>query len=119
MRTRPLASSCRRNFLDYDAFYRSIGIRERIFADDFPLPFDVGRFEATNSDALFLDAALNAQDREIATLAASGLTNKQIARRVNLSHRTVGAHLYRIFPILGITSRAALHDSLKAMGGEE
>ena len=65
------------------------------------------------------DAALNAQDREIATLAASGLTNKQIAQRVNLSHRTVGAHLYRIFPILGITSRAALHDALKPMGAEE
>jgi DNA-binding CsgD family transcriptional regulator len=65
------------------------------------------------------DAALNAQDLEIARLAASGLTNKQIAQRVNLSHRTVGAHLYRIFPILGISSRAALHDALKSMGGEE
>ena len=31
-----LASSCRRNFLNYDEFYRSIGIGERIFADDFP-----------------------------------------------------------------------------------
>ena len=60
------------------------------------------------------DATLNAQDLEIATLAASGLTNKQIAQRVNLSHRTVGAHLYRIFPILGISSRAALHDAITA-----
>jgi DNA-binding CsgD family transcriptional regulator len=60
------------------------------------------------------DATLNAQDLEIATLAASGLTNKQIAQRVNLSHRTVGAHLYRIFPILGIASRAALHDAITA-----
>jgi DNA-binding NarL/FixJ family response regulator len=33
---------------------------------------------------------------------------------VNLSHRTVGAHLYRIFPELGITSRAALHEALLA-----
>src|SRR5213076_2994803 len=31
-----LASSCRRSFLNYDEFYRSIGIGERIFADDFP-----------------------------------------------------------------------------------
>ena len=65
------------------------------------------------------DAALNAQDLEIARWAASGLTNKQIAQRVNLSHRTVGAHLYRIFPILGISSRAALHDALRSIGGEE
>jgi hypothetical protein len=53
-----LTSSCRRNFLNYDEFYRSIGISERIFTDDFHSPFDVDRFEATNSDALFLEAAL-------------------------------------------------------------
>jgi hypothetical protein len=29
-----------------------------------------------------------------------------------MSHRTVGAHLYQIFPELGITSRAALRDAL-------
>jgi hypothetical protein len=53
-----LTSSCRRSFLNYDAFYRSIGIGERIFADDFPPPFDVDRFEETNSDAAFLEAAV-------------------------------------------------------------
>lgn len=61
-----LTSSCRRNFLNYDVFYRSIGINERIFADDFPPPFDVGGFEATNSDALFLRAALAAHMERIA-----------------------------------------------------
>src|SRR5579863_5641686 len=49
-----LASSCRRSFLNYDEFYRSIGISERVFIDDFPPPFDVRRFEATQSDTLFL-----------------------------------------------------------------
>jgi hypothetical protein len=61
-----LASSCRRNFLNYDEFYRSIGIRERIFADDFPPPFDVRQFEATNSDAIFLEAAFAAHRKAIA-----------------------------------------------------
>src|SRR5581483_5756160 len=61
-----LISSCRRNFLHYDEFYRSIGINERIFIDDLAPPFDIGRFEATNSDALFLDAALAAHTRKIA-----------------------------------------------------
>ena len=61
-----LASSCRRNFLDYDEFYRSIGIGERIFADDFPPPFDINGFEKTNSDAVFLEAAFAAHTRAIA-----------------------------------------------------
>jgi phosphoglycerol transferase MdoB-like AlkP superfamily enzyme len=61
-----LASSCRRNFLSYDQFYRSIGIAERIFADDFPAPFNVSQFEATNSDAIFLEAALAAHRKGIA-----------------------------------------------------
>lgn len=55
---------------------------------------------------------LTPQELEIARLAASGLTNKQIAERLFLSHRTVGAHLYQIYPKLGITSRAMLRDSL-------
>jgi hypothetical protein len=61
-----LTSSCRRSFLNYDEFYRSIGIDERIFTDDFPLPFDVRQFETTNSDAVFLEAALAAHSRSIA-----------------------------------------------------
>jgi hypothetical protein len=61
-----LISSCRRNFLHYDEFYRSIGINERVFTDDLPPPFDIGRFEATNSDAVFLDAAIAAHRKSIA-----------------------------------------------------
>ena len=38
-------------------------------------------------------AQLTHQELEIATLAASGLTNKQIAERLYLSHRTVSSHL--------------------------
>ncbi|MDG4796860.1 LuxR family transcriptional regulator [Micromonospora sp. WMMD1082] len=55
---------------------------------------------------------LTAQELEIAGLAASGMSNKQIAERLFLSHRTVGTHLYRIFPKLGISSRAGLRDAL-------
>ncbi|MFF4346219.1 helix-turn-helix transcriptional regulator [Streptomyces sp. NPDC001530] len=57
-------------------------------------------------------AGLTAQELEIAMLAAEGLTNKQIGERLFLSPRTVGTHLYRIFPKLGITSRMALRDAL-------
>ncbi|TCM46549.1 AAA family ATPase [Kribbella sp. VKM Ac-2568] len=55
---------------------------------------------------------LTAQELQIATLAASGLTNKEIAAKLYLSPRTVSGHLYRIFPKLGITTRAALRDAL-------
>jgi hypothetical protein len=65
-----LTSSCRRGFLNYDQFYRSIGISERIFTDDLDPPFDVDRFETTHSDAMFLDAAIGAHMTRIADDAA-------------------------------------------------
>ncbi len=61
--------------------------------------------------------SLTPQELQIARLAASGLTNKQIAERLYLSPRTVGGHLYQIFPKLGITTRAALRDAL-GRGGQ-
>lgn len=60
--------------------------------------------------------ALTAQERQIAELAASGLSNKEIGARLFLSPRTVGAHLYRVFPKLGISSRASLRDALAEAG---
>jgi hypothetical protein len=65
-----LTCSCRRSFLNYDEFYRSIGISERIFTDDFHPPFDVDRFETTNSDALFLEATIGTHMNRIAGNAA-------------------------------------------------
>lgn len=65
-----LTSSCRRSFLNYDEFYSAIGMGERIFTDDLPAPFDVDRFETTNSDAMFLDAAVAAHTQRIAADAA-------------------------------------------------
>ncbi|MGH2604441.1 MAG: response regulator transcription factor, partial [Dehalococcoidia bacterium] len=57
---------------------------------------------------------LTPQEIQIAEMAASGLSNREIGRRLYLSHRTVSTHLYRIFPKLGITSRAELRAALKA-----
>lgn len=59
---------------------------------------------------------LTAQELEIAQLAARGYTNKQIGAQLHLSHRTVSTHLYRIFPKLGVTTRAALRDALTGDG---
>ena len=40
-----------------------------------------------------------------------------IAQRPYLSHRAVGARLYRVFPKLGVSSRAGLRDALSARPG--
>lgn len=60
---------------------------------------------------------LTAQELEIARLAAAGMTNKQIGQQLYLSHRTVGSHLYRSFPKLGITSRTELSGVLGLTAG--
>jgi DNA-binding CsgD family transcriptional regulator len=56
---------------------------------------------------------LSPQEMQIASLAADGLSNREIAQRLYLSHRTVGSHLYRLFPKLGVTSRAQLVSVLR------
>ena len=56
---------------------------------------------------------LTPQEHRIALLAAEGLSNRQIAERLALSPRTVGYHLYKIFPKLDITSRAQLASALQ------
>jgi DNA-binding CsgD family transcriptional regulator len=54
------------------------------------------------------------REREIATLVAGGLSNRQISDRLNVSARTVEGHLYRIFTKLGITDRDELAHLLRA-----
>lgn len=59
--------------------------------------------------------SLTPQEWTIAELAAGGLSNKEIGAQLYLSPRTVGGHLYRIYPKLGITTRAALRDAISAL----
>ncbi|WP_230993464.1 helix-turn-helix transcriptional regulator [Streptomyces endocoffeicus] len=53
---------------------------------------------------------LTAQQRQIVQLAARGLSNREIGERLFLSPRTVGSHLYNVYPKLGISSRHQLRD---------
>jgi DNA-binding NarL/FixJ family response regulator len=69
--------------------------------------------EASSAPAPGAAQLLTPQELEIATLAAAGLTNREIGRQLFLSHRTVGSHLYRVFPKLGITSRGQLRTALE------
>jgi DNA-binding CsgD family transcriptional regulator len=56
---------------------------------------------------------LTPQEVQIAQMAADGLTNREIGQKLYLSHRTVGSHLYRLFPKLGVTSRSQLGAQLQ------
>ena len=53
-------------------------------------------------------ARLTPQELQVVRLAAAGGSNKQIGAQLFLSPRTVGFHLYRAFPKLGVTSRDEL-----------
>ena len=57
---------------------------------------------------------LTPQELQIAQMAGEGLSNREIGQQLYLSHRTVGSHLYRVYPKLGITSRSELRDALQA-----
>lgn len=56
---------------------------------------------------------LTDREREIVTLAASGLTNRQIAERLVVSVRTVEGHVYRAAAKLGTSDRTRFADLLE------
>ena len=49
--------------------------------------------------------ALSAREEEVLRLVVAGLANKQIARRLSITERTVKAHLTNIFARIGVTDR--------------
>ena len=54
------------------------------------------------------DTVLTAREREISILVADGLSNKEIARRTNISEGTVKIHLHNAYQKLGLSNRTSL-----------
>ncbi|WP_034091243.1 LuxR family transcriptional regulator [Streptacidiphilus albus] len=57
-------------------------------------------------------AQLTPQESQIVRLAAQGLSNRDIAAQLFLSSRTVGYHLYKAYPKLGVAARGELPELL-------
>jgi len=64
--------------------------------------------------AALLDA-LSPREREVALAVAAGASNKEIARRLEISERTVKAHLSAIFQHLGVRDRLQLSIRLNGL----
>jgi DNA-binding NarL/FixJ family response regulator len=73
---------------------------------------------AARSNATF-SHALTEREREVLALVASGLANKQIARRLSISEKTVKGHLTHVFQAIGVTDRtqAALWAERNGLSG--
>ena len=57
---------------------------------------------------------LTPREREVALLAAGGISSRDISQRLYLSTRTVDTHLARVYRKLGISSRGELESALGA-----
>jgi DNA-binding CsgD family transcriptional regulator len=60
------------------------------------------------------DPGLTATEERVADLAVSGLTNRDIAAAIFVSHKTVEVNLSRVYRKLSIRSRAELYQALQA-----
>ena len=63
---------------------------------------------ARRASQAMLNLRLTGREREVLRLAASGLSNKELADRLAISQGTVKTHLTRIFNKLGVRSRMEL-----------
>lgn len=63
-----------------------------------------------------LTLPISDREREIATLVAKGLSNRQIADQLYVSVRTVEGHLHRIYAKLGIDEREQLVRLMRTVG---
>jgi DNA-binding CsgD family transcriptional regulator len=62
---------------------------------------------------------LTQREREVAELVAHHKSNKEIARALAISARTVSTHLSHVFEKLGLDSRGALGEIVRSASWQE
>ena len=70
-----------------------------------PLDPEVGRVVLDSHRSSPARTEITDREREVLALLRAGLANKEIARRLRISERTVKAHLTSVFQRLGVTDR--------------
>jgi predicted ATPase/DNA-binding CsgD family transcriptional regulator/DNA-binding XRE family transcriptional regulator len=107
--SRPLWSANARRFLGDQAYARewrrgqALDIEHAMAYALKVVPSAIGR-EAEDQ----VGGRLTRREREVATLIAQGLTDREIAERLVITEGTVGSHVAHIFDKLGMRSRASL-----------
>ncbi|HEX2784935.1 MAG TPA: response regulator transcription factor [Ilumatobacteraceae bacterium] len=76
-----------------------------VHAGDAPLDPKAARAVLDAGRMLRETVALSEREREVLLLVREGLANKQIARRLGITERTVKAHLTKIFQRIDVTGR--------------
>ena len=75
------------------------------YAGDAPLDPRAGRVLMEQRRRSQPAADLTKRELEVLRLVGQGLANKQIARRLGITERTVKAHLTSVFQRIGVTDR--------------
>ncbi|MDX2382116.1 MAG: response regulator transcription factor [Acidimicrobiia bacterium] len=76
-----------------------------VHVGDSPLDPKVARALLESRRAAAAEPTLTDREREVLELVRQGLANKQIARRLGISERTVKAHLTSVYSSLGVSDR--------------
>jgi DNA-binding CsgD family transcriptional regulator len=100
--------------VDAAAMHRRHGLRARAADSRAAADRRLRRCEGARTPALerlSLEELLTRREREVAALAAQGLTSREIAERLFVSVRTVDNHLRQVYDKLGIRSRADLAEN--------
>jgi len=75
--------------------------------------------EQSHGRAIGRIGKLTDREQQVAALAKSGLSNKDIAKSLGLSEGTVKHHLHRVFQKLGVRRRSALQQPLSMRASKQ
>ena len=87
-------------------------------SDDVGDDADVSAGADTDADApdLFLAEALTERELDVLKVVAQGLSNREVAEHLDISHRTVSTHLSNVYSKLGVSTRTAAATRARRLG---